>query len=88
VDIIKQKKGNLQKNEIKTLLVELIEAGIMTYKNKEYSLSDFMIEALENENKINKRHEKGFWYTKEGFLTVFDGKANNKKDGIISYPSS
>lgn len=68
--IIKQKK-EWKKEKVKTLLVELIESGIMVYENRKYFLTDMIIQELENESKKLGNHEKGFWYTREGFLTVW-----------------
>ena len=72
--IIKQKKELQKKIKVKTLLVELIESGIIVYENRKYFLTDLIIQELENESKKlgNRNHEKGFWYTREGFVTVFD----------------
>ena len=70
--IIKQKKELQKKIKVKTLLVELIESGIVVYENQKYFLTPSLIQELENDSKKLGNYEKGFWYTREGFLTVFD----------------
>ena len=74
--IIKQRREKKLPNEsdvLKHYLVELIELGVVDYKDQQYALTDMVVEMLERENeKDNFRHEKGFWGTKEGFYIVLD----------------